>query len=299
MTDRAMRRLLLHVSSNLDEDLGLDTLAAAARRSRFDLHRRFAASVGETPKAFVERLRLDRAASLLATSDMPILDVALEVGFQSHEVFTRAFRRHFDTTPAAYRARSSVAPADVERHVETIRSVGPCVGLFRKPADESATDTKNRRTQAMPYEIVRVEMPEQPVLFARRRVPPSAIAPTLAEVLPGILRFAQQKGVALAGPPFCRYAAWGPLLTLEAGFPVATRAAGEGPIEAGVLGGGAVARTTHPGGYDKLGEAHAALQSWVEAQGLRPSGAGWESYVTDPGEKPNPEDWRTDVFLPI
>lgn len=296
MTDRAMRRLLAHVSSNLDEELGLGALAAEARRSRFDFHRRFAASVGETPKAFVGRLRLDRAASLLATSDMPILEVALEVGFQSHEVFTRAFRRRFDTTPAAYRARASIEPAHAARHVETIRSVGPCVGLFRRPTD---LPHDQKRTEAMPYQVDRVEMPEQPILFVQRRVPPSAIATTLAEVLPGILRFAQQKGVALAGPPFCRYAAWGPLLTLEAGFPVATRAVGEGPIEAGVLAGGFVAKTTHRGGYEKLGEAHAALQSWVEAQGQKPRGSSWESYVTDPGEKPNPDDWRTDVFLPV
>jgi len=38
---------------------------------------------------------------------------------------------------------------------------------------------------------------------------------------------------------------------------------------------------------------------WIEAQGLAPSGAPWESYVTDPGNFPDPKDWKTEVVWPL
>jgi AraC family transcriptional regulator len=297
MTDRAMRALLAHVASHLDEDVGLRALSVKTKRSPFGLHRRFASAVGETPKGFVTRLRLERAASLLVASDAPVLHVALDVGFRSHEVFTRAFARRFGESPVAYRARARVRPEHAERHLATTRSVGPCVRLFRQR--EAQAHTEQERSESMSYEIVRTEMPEQPVLFVRRKVKSSEIASTLAEVLPSVFAYAQRVGVALAGPPFCRYATWGPLLTLEAGMPVASKTEGDGVIEAGVLGGGFVAKTTHAGTYERLVDAHAALQAWAEDRGLTARGGGWEVYVTDPGEKPNPSDWRTDVYLPV
>ena len=60
-----------------------------------------------------------------------------------------------------------------------------------------------------------------------------------------------------------------------------------------------MAATLHVGAYDKLPEAHGAIQQWVEEQGLKTAGAPWESYVTDPGEEPDPKDWKTEVFWPV
>ena len=86
---------------------------------------------------------------------------------------------------------------------------------------------------------------------------------------------------------------------MEAGMPIAAPGASEGDIQADTLPGGLVATTTHTGPYDKLTEAHAAIQVWIEEQGFRPAGAPWESYVTDPADFPNPADWKTDIFWPI
>jgi len=37
----------------------------------------------------------------------------------------------------------------------------------------------------------------------------------------------------------------------------------------------------------------------MAANGVRAGGAPWESYVTDPGEHPDPADWRTEVYWPL
>jgi GyrI-like small molecule binding domain len=91
------------------------------------------------------------------------------------------------------------------------------------------------------------------------------------------------------------------LWTIEAGLPVAahTGATPEGDVRADTLPGGRVATTTHTGPYDKLSEAHAAVQQWIDGQGLTAGGAPWECYVTDPADYPDPKDWKTEIFWPL
>jgi effector-binding domain-containing protein len=122
------------------------------------------------------------------------------------------------------------------------------------------------------------------------------------EVLGYVFQHAQSSGTALAGQPFTRYIDWGPgLLTIEAGMPVAAHTGGSpaGDVRAETLPGGLVATTTHTGPYDKLNEAHAAVQQWIEAERLTPAGAPWEIYVTDPADFPDPKDWKTEIVWPL
>ncbi|NJM40472.1 MAG: helix-turn-helix domain-containing protein [Anaerolineae bacterium] len=97
--------LLVYIQANLDGDLSLTALSRRAGLSPAYLHRIFKADIGETPKHYVERLRLERCAFRLLIHDANLLDVALDCGFRNHETFTRAFRRRFGMTPSAYRDR--------------------------------------------------------------------------------------------------------------------------------------------------------------------------------------------------
>jgi AraC family transcriptional regulator len=284
---------------HLDEDLSLAALAEQAGLSPFHLHRVFSAAAGETPKQYALRLRLDGAAVLLLTSRRSVLDVALSCGFGSHEVFCRVFRKRFRTTPSAYRTRGLVGGADkrkAARHAAVVSSAGPCIRLYRTAGDGRSRDNH------MEYSITKKMLSPQPVLVATRRVKPSEIAKTLAETFPQIAIYAQQNGIALAGHPLTRYLDWGPgLMTMEPGMPVASHAGGasDGDVRADTLPGGFAATTIHAGPYDGLTDAHAAVQHWIEAQGLKVAGAPWESYLTDPADYPDPKDWKTELFWPL
>jgi AraC-like DNA-binding protein/DNA gyrase inhibitor GyrI len=87
----------------LDGQADLQRLARALGRSPFHFHRQFSQRVGETPRAYVERLRLERAAYQLAVYDTPVTEIALGLGFNAHETFIRAFRRKFRCAPSDYR----------------------------------------------------------------------------------------------------------------------------------------------------------------------------------------------------
>jgi len=169
-----LKRDLLHVVGrlrrDLDGDASLDTLARRAGWSPFHLQRVFTRVVGETPKQYALRLRLEGAAARLVSTDESICDIALAAGFASHEVFTRAFRRHFGQSPTRYR-RTALrgAASDVRaRHRSLIDSAGPCVGLFH------TTIYSSHRRHTMPtLSIDRRELAEQPILSVRSRAGPT------------------------------------------------------------------------------------------------------------------------------
>ncbi len=289
-------------ASRLDQDVSLATLAVEAGLSPFHLHRLFVDVAGETPKAYTQRLRLSRAGVLLLTSNQSVLDIALECGFQSHEVFSRAFRKRFGMTPTAYRARGFAASLDsagARRHAAAVDVYAPCLRLFHLPLNGLSIGTD------MTYDIVQKELAAQPVLLVRRRVKRSEIGSAIGEALPHIFMYAQQHGIALAGHPLTRYVEVGAgLLTIEPAMRVASRQSSDGPHAGGevvedVLPAGSAATTIHAGPYETLTEAYAALERWMDQNGLRPAGSPWEDYITDPAQFPDPKDWKTEVCWPV
>ena len=79
-------------------------LAARAHLSRFHFDRVISAVAGESPARFRRRVLLERGAYRLVTSQMSVLDIAVEAGYSSHAAFTRAFQRAYGTPPSAWRA---------------------------------------------------------------------------------------------------------------------------------------------------------------------------------------------------
>lgn len=102
--------ILIYIQTHLEDHLSLESLAEQAGLSPFHFHRLFRATIGETVKQYVQRLRLEQAAFQLKIRHAAIIDIAFNLGYQSHETFTRAFRKHFGTTPTAFRQTQRVAP---------------------------------------------------------------------------------------------------------------------------------------------------------------------------------------------
>src|SRR5690606_16268914 len=78
------------------------TLSGLAERSS---KRRFARAPGVTPREYVQTLRLEEAKHLLETSEVPVEEVAQQVGYEDASFFGRLFRRKVGLTPAQYRKR--------------------------------------------------------------------------------------------------------------------------------------------------------------------------------------------------
>jgi AraC family transcriptional regulator len=109
------------VAQSLDDAIDGGELARRAHLSRFHFDRVVSAVAGETPAAFTRRLKLERAACELVSSQDTVLEVAVRAGYGSHEAFTRAFTRAYERTPSQWRRRPGqgyrlAAPSGVHFH---------------------------------------------------------------------------------------------------------------------------------------------------------------------------------------
>jgi len=98
-----MARLLEYLRCHLDEPLKIDALARIGGVSPRQVDRLFVRLFGESSRACLRRLRVERAARQLRATSAPILAIALDAGFDSHESFTRSFSRHFGRNPSVFR----------------------------------------------------------------------------------------------------------------------------------------------------------------------------------------------------
>ena len=100
-------RILLRARDTMDREyarpLEIAVLATAAGLSRAHFIRSFRDAFGETPHRYLQRRRIERAMHLLRTSDTPVTQVCLDVGFTSLGSFSRTFRDVLGTSPRAYR----------------------------------------------------------------------------------------------------------------------------------------------------------------------------------------------------
>lgn len=95
--------VLEHIDDNLDSALTVPVLGAIAGLSQFHFQRLFRHYLGIGVHAYVQQLRLRRAAFRLAFRDGDIVDIALDAGYASHEGFTRAFRKLVGQPPSTFR----------------------------------------------------------------------------------------------------------------------------------------------------------------------------------------------------
>ena len=90
--------------------LGAHGFITAAGRSHEHVCRTCQEVLGLTPSALINRVRTEFAADRLAQTNTPISEIAAECGLENISHFYRVFRRHYGTTPRAYRLHHHRVP---------------------------------------------------------------------------------------------------------------------------------------------------------------------------------------------
>jgi transcriptional regulator GlxA family with amidase domain len=107
-------RRLLRARDAMDRDyaqpLDIATLARIALVSQAHFIRTFRATFGETPNRYLQRRRVERAMFLLRSTDRPVTDICLDVGFSSLGTFSRVFRDIVGEPPSVHRRRGPLPP---------------------------------------------------------------------------------------------------------------------------------------------------------------------------------------------
>ncbi|MCP3990748.1 MAG: AraC family transcriptional regulator [Actinomycetia bacterium] len=105
----SLQHVVAYVREHLPETIRVGEMAAVAECSTDQLDRRIRKVFGMTAKQYVLRVRVDRAAELLADTDLPLATVASTVGFYDQSDLTRRFARLIGQTPAQFRLATQPA----------------------------------------------------------------------------------------------------------------------------------------------------------------------------------------------
>lgn len=104
-SDDRMKRVQEHIHSHICHNIDVEELADVACVTKPYLIRLFKREFGTSPVQYINKKKVERAQLLLYTTDMPVKEVAYQLGFSDHSYFIRMFRKQTDITPQEYRER--------------------------------------------------------------------------------------------------------------------------------------------------------------------------------------------------
>lgn len=268
-----------HLNEQMEASLSLQDLADIAGVSPYHFHRLYRAITGETPSGTLRRLRLARAASMLRNTSKPITEIAFDVGYESSQAFSKAFRRISGSSASALRRN--------ERKLDDV---------IQELAAPPKRPTRN------PLEVRLVSVEPFRVIASRHVGPHEGLFSAFGE----LFRWAEEKGwandlkgifgVAIDDPASvpeeeCRF---------DCCFDLGADSQPEKDYRELDIGGGLFAVTRHVGPYEGLeGKSDFLYGDWLPASGygLRDH-TGFNHYLADPDSVP-PEEWETDIYIPV
>jgi AraC family transcriptional regulator len=103
LAQEAFRRVREYVETHLDSKLDIPALARVAQMSASKFNRSFPKVVGVPPHRYVVECRVIRAQELLATTQLPLTEIALTIGFADHAHFSRRFHEFLGMPPRKFR----------------------------------------------------------------------------------------------------------------------------------------------------------------------------------------------------
>ena len=103
LADWQVRRVTTYMRSMMEQEIGLDELAALVSLSRFHFCTAFRLATGSTPHQWLTNLRITRAKEMLTDPLLPVTEIGLCVGYQTPSSFAASFRKLVGATPSEFR----------------------------------------------------------------------------------------------------------------------------------------------------------------------------------------------------
>ena len=103
--DSRLHSAMIMMEHNVEFKIPLSKIASSIGVSRRQLERLFKEKTDTTPAMAYKKIRLERAKYLLANSKVPLLEIALDVGFENSAAFAKQFRKTYGLSPTKFRTQ--------------------------------------------------------------------------------------------------------------------------------------------------------------------------------------------------
>ena len=294
-----MHKVVEHIDKHLDQPLNLEALAAVAHFSSFHFHRIFSAWMGETLGDYLRRRRIEIAAMrLVSQPQVPIIQVALSVGFGSGEAFARAFKGRFECSPTSWRQgeserrtkKSNLSQVDRKHGLEAANASSE-YEASPKPSSESIMNVKLVNRQPVTVAYLRHLGPYGESLsrfWQDTYYPWAATNDLLEQPRLGI----SHDDPSITAPEKCRYDA---CVEIEQDFIVS------GDALKTTIPGGKYAVLRIKGSVAEIGDAWASLlRDWLPSSGLQlDARPAFEYYPKDAECDPRTGVMECEICVPV
>ena len=111
------------MEDHISEALSLEDLAAEAHLSASQFHNLFKSQTGTTPFKFFETLKMNKAYQTIMEGEAQVGELALKLGYNDYETFSRGFKKHFEIAPDDLRAISAKIKAKTGGYAKVVVKV--------------------------------------------------------------------------------------------------------------------------------------------------------------------------------
>ena len=98
-----MKLMMQYIAEHFSEEITIADLAACAMISESETLRCFHNTIGTTPIQYLKQFRIHKAAALLSSTNLKIVDIGSSCGFQEMSYFAKSFKKIYGCTPTQYR----------------------------------------------------------------------------------------------------------------------------------------------------------------------------------------------------
>lgn len=126
---KKVHEVLNYIHNHLSDDLNIKLLAEQFGFSFFHFHRILKIYLNEPPGSYINRVRLETAVKIIRYSDLPLSEIALQIGYCDCSAFSKAFSKEFGISPQKFKSNNSIV---LNTHVDyKINSFGKLVSDIR------------------------------------------------------------------------------------------------------------------------------------------------------------------------
>lgn len=278
-----IQNVLDFISAHLDERLTLSQLSAVAHFSPFHFHRQFTAFTGVPLSRMILLLRLKFAARTLGTnSQIRVMEISQQTGFESPEAFSRAFQRFYGLSPSQFKKTP-----DWERFTENKKLVQPF----------NLTEQQSTERHNMNVEIV--TFPETTIAALEHHGPENLVYETTRK----FVGWRQRVGVnPQIGKTYgLHYSGLSPehyRFDISVSYKGDVAPNPEGVV-ARIIPEGRCARVRHIGSREYIPAADLLYREWLPASGEELRDFPFFFHYVNIGPDVRDKDMVTDLYLPL
>jgi AraC family transcriptional regulator len=302
-----INRAVDFIERNLEGELTLEAMAKEASFSPYHFHRVFGAFVGETVSRFVQRTRIEKAASLLIQHRRKsVTEIALECGFSSPAVFARSFKQAFGMSATAW--RNGGHPVVAKYHDADFGDPEADYGILSFRRDPKTTEPRWRiRCPGHdPVSVREQTLPPWRVAYARHTGPYQGMAAVFERLFTTLMTWATPRGLLTEDARVLAVYHDDPYITDDDKLRVsACLTVPDGTLVDGEIGSMTLAGGRYAMGRFELGEKdyarawHALMGGWLPESGFEPDDRPcFELYHNDCSSHPEGKS-VVDICIPV